>query len=156
MTERIILGIVFVAISSLLGLRFTDKFKYRQEVFQKVYDFAIYFNSKVGFINETVKDCLVNLQKDIPQTLENLDKYFFGERFECSDKKLTEKQRQLISSFINSLGITDSQNQKSIINSYIELLKSELESIKTFNQKFVGLSVKLGFSFGLIVFIILI
>ncbi len=156
MIGKVILGIVFVAVSSLLGVRFAEKYRYRQEVFQKLYDFAIYFNSKVGYVNETVKDSLIKLQKQIPQTLENLNSFFSGERFECSDKKLTDKQRELVSSFINSLGITDSINQKNLINSYTELIKNELSSEKTNAQKFVGLSLKLGFSFGLIIFIIII
>ncbi len=156
MIEKVILGMVFVAVSSLLGVRFADKYRYRQEVFRELYDFAIYFNSKVGYVNETVKDCLINLQKKIPQTLENLNAFLSGEKFECCDKKLTDKQRELVSSFINSLGITDSINQKSLINSYTELIKNELSTEKINAQKFTGLSLKLGFSFGLIIFIIII
>lgn len=156
MTTKLILGVVFVAISSLLGLKVADKYNYRRQVFQKLYDFSIFFNSKVGFINETVKQSLVNLQKDLPQTLENVNEFFEGEQFECRDKKLTVKQKELVSSFINSLGISDSKSQKNLNNSYIELIKNELTSVKTYAQKFTQLSVKLGFAFGLVIFIILI
>ena len=152
---KIFLGIVLIATTSYIGYRFADKYKYRLFVFETLYKFNLTTVSQIGVTNVSVADGVDLLKKNIPDVMKNSDKFLNGEVFSCEDKRLTIEQKTLVSDYINVLGTSDVFNQKQILNSFGERLNNELLSSKTKCSNFSKLSVRLGFSIGLMIVVII-
>ena len=153
---KILLGIVLVATTSYIGYRFADKYKYRLFVLETLYKFNLTTVSQIGVTNVSVADGVGLLKKEIPDVMKNADVFLNGEIFVCEDKKLTAEQKGLVSDYINVLGTSNASNQKQILISFGERLNNELQSAKTKCSNFSKLSVKLGFSIGLMIVVIII
>ena len=152
---KILLGVVLVATTSYIGYRFADKYKYRLFVFETLYKFNLTTVSQIGVTNVSVADGVGALKKEIPDVMKNADAFLNGEVFICDDKRLTVAQKGLVSDYINVLGTSDVINQKQILNSFGERLNIELQSAKTKCSNFSKLSVRLGFSIGLMIVVII-
>ena len=153
---KIFIGIVLVIITTFLGYRYADKFKYRTFVFEKLNTFNMLAVSQIGVTNITVENSINQLKNVLSETLKNVDAFLSGETFICEDKKLSQEQRIVVSNYINTLGTSDAYNQKQLLINQGEILKNEALTAKTLSEKFSKLSVRLGFSLGLIITVIII
>ena len=153
---KVFLGILLIAATSFLGYRFADKYKYRAFVFETLRVFNANFIAGIGTINVTVGESLENLKSELPAVMENADDYLSGEKFVCDDKKLTYEQRQFITNYINALGTSDAVGQKGLLKTYSQLLSEEADKVKRYGNDISKLSVRLGFSLGLIIFVVII
>jgi|GEM_PF-2587598 len=153
---RFILGAILLCVTTALGYKFADKYRYRAKVFGRLENFNAQLVSRLGFNNPTVFEEVEKLKRDLPDVIGDQSGFLRGERFACLDKKLTEEQRQIISSYINCLGTSDVAGQKQILAGYSDILKRQAEEASAYTKKISSLSVRLGFSAGLIIFVIII
>ena len=147
---------ILVALFTALGYKAGDKYSYRKTVFEKFYDSNLSFISKIGVINDSVSDYMATLYDSIPNAVGEYSAFLSGERFVCNDKRLTKTQKEIIETYINALGTSDSVSQKELLCSISETIKIERDKAKNEYLKFSNLSVRLGFSIGLMLVIIII
>ena len=139
---------------TLLGYKFSDKYRYRSKVFEKLCLHNSLMISEIGVTNPTVENQIKELKISIPETLQGCEKFLEGERFVCRDKRLSLNQRDLVGNYINSLGTSDVDGQRSLLSSFGERLNSEYLNTKKQSADFSGLSLRLGFSLGLAIMIV--
>lgn len=156
MIIKALLCCVLVAFSTFIGYRFSDKYRHSYEVFDVLYNSNLSFNARMGLIDESVKRYLERLKPKLEKTLSGAEKILSGDSFECVDTKLTSQQRKLITDYVNSLGVSDAENQKMILSSYGELFYNEREKSSVLSKKYTVLCLKIGFSLGLTTAVIII
>ena len=153
---KILLCLLLIAVTSFLGYRSGEKYAYRTGVFETLYDFTATFVSRIGVVNDSVSDALKKMCEKLPSVIGDYKDFLGGDTFICKDKKLTNEQKNIVEALVNALGVSDSFNQKQLLNSILETVKIEREKAKNEYQKFTKLSVRLGFSLGLVLVIIIV
>ncbi|MBO4573309.1 MAG: hypothetical protein J5762_06080 [Clostridia bacterium] len=156
MTVKIILCFLLVGATTIIGFKYSEKYRYAETVFNRLNAFNMRFKAEVALLCVTVRDAVTALSCEIPNVLQGADCIFFGGDFSCNDRKLCDEDRTLISDYINSLGISDGENQRKLLETYGELFSSRLIEIRRKSREFSILGLKLGFSAGLIAVVILI
>ncbi len=153
---KLVLGLILVLVSSIIGIKLADKQKHRKEVFESLLTLNLSLINDVNLYSNTLDVRLKNLPKPLEKALFGVEKIFEGEKFLCIDDDLTTEQKEFVEGYVNFIGSGDAKTQLDVLNSYTNTIKSILESQKIAYQKFTQLGGKLGFSFGLILLVVVI
>ena len=156
MIVKIVLCVLLVGATTLIGFKYSEKYRYAENVFNRLNAFNMRFKAEVALLSVTVRDAVTALSRELPNVLAGSDAIFKGSDFSCGDKRLCDEDRTLISDYINSLGISDGENQRKLLETYGELFFARSLEIRQKSREFSKLGLKLGFSAGLIAVVILI
>ena len=150
------LCVIFVFATTLIGVKLTYPFKARKNVFEVLSKFNSSFKSRLQCFSPSLEESLMSLKKQLPETFDGVEKIFDGETFECVDKRLTVSQRKLVSEYVNSLGSVDTKSQMELLSVYGQAFSAEKNASEENEKKFSTLGVKLGFSIGLAVVVVIV
>ena len=156
MIIKIILSLFLVSATTLLGYRYADIYRYRKKVLSAICFGAEKLSASVGVLNVTVDSFIKELALQLNDVFSGFEGFLKGERFVCADKKLTAEQKSAIENFINSLGFYDGQNQREIIKANAKQLYGLRDEASVKLKELSLLAVKLGFSAGLMIVVIII
>lgn len=149
---RIVFGIVLLALSVVAGYLFSLKYRERLEFFTGFSEFNRLMKNAVSFSSESVGDVLKNRTGTFYDCF-NGYKAESGENFQLP-KFLTDEERSSFCNYVKAIGLTDKITQLDFISEYENSLSAKLSSTEAEYKKYKPLFVKLGFLFGLILFIL--
>lgn len=152
---KLVFGIVAVAALTLLGKCFSEKYKRKSEFFESLY----YFNRDLSSNISYKKDSLSVLTKkkyaseDFNRVLNNA---FESDEFCELPRYLSNGEIDFLREYFNSIGKNTTCGEVEYIEHADVIIKSYRDETKKFEVKYSPLYVKLGFSLGLTVFILMI
>ena len=153
---KLVLGAFFVALTTLVGVKLSERKKFVCEFFERLKTFNDRLSLDVSLYSRSLYVALSSLDKETDGVLSGCEVIFEGKDFVCVDKRLSQKQRDFVSFYVNSLGTYDAAGEKDRLFAVKERLDEFYTDSRARSEKFSALSVKLAFSLGLTVLIIMI
>ncbi len=151
---RLVLGIVFLILSTFFGYKFSSKFSDRRVFYNDFYLFNKQLVNEVFFSQNSIVN-LVDKKTD--------DGYFIGQVkkiiLEKNNKTqlsniYTKEENDFFNDYLSNIGNGDSVSQRKYLEGIDELLKEKRQMTHDEEKKYKKLYVKLGFLFGLVLLII--
>ena len=133
-----------------------DKKKFVCDFFEKLKAFNDRLSLDVSVFPDPIQSVLTSFNAETDGVIDGFEKMFDGERFVCKDKRFSEKERDVISGYVNSLGRYDAAGESERLSYFKEKLMRFADESREKERRFSSLAVKLSFSFGLTVLILLI
>ncbi|MBP5372688.1 MAG: hypothetical protein J6Y44_00690 [Clostridia bacterium] len=155
MILKVVLGFILVCISSLIGVKLTDKKRFVKDLFLKLKAFNLELSADVGLYYTPLKIKLDDFNKSVDGAIDGFERIFNAERYVCKDRRLNLFQREFISDYINSLGVFDEKGQIKYQDKTDKRIESFLADSEAVFSKYSALSTKLSFCLGLTLFIII-
>ena len=157
MSVNLILCAILVGLTTVIGVKFSEKFKLRRDIYYELLNYCTLVNTNIGFKKDTVD----KLMDKLPHTLKRcfgaeLNKISRSQMVDLRSKNLKTDELNDISGFFNTLGSIDAKGQSELLNYYAEVFKSRYLSAETVYQKYAKIYVKLGALAGVLIFIILV
>ena len=156
MMIKIVLGVLFVATSSIIGLRLTERKRFVKDFFQKLKSFNLELSADVGLYYTPLSEKLKIFCLDSDDSIKGYECIMNGEEFVCRDKRLSKDQRLFVSGYVNSLGKFDEEGQIKFLEKTDERIDGYLSASKETFAKYSALSFKLSFCLGLVIFILIV
>lgn len=152
---RLVLGVVFLILSTFFGYKFSSKFSERRIFYNDFYSFNKKLSNEVAFS----KNSIVNLV----EKKEN-DGYFIGQVkkiiLEKNNKvqltnSYSKEENDFFNDYLDNIGNGDSLSQRKYLEGVEEILKEKRQLTQDEEKKYKKLYIKLGFLFGLILLIVI-
>jgi len=152
---RTILLALLIPIFSLIGKLLSKKYEYNRIFFEDFLTFLSILKSEVDFSQKTVAEILDEFENKISEFYNFAKNFLF---FNSSKKPYYVKESDyvFVFNFFSNFGKLDKYTQKSSIENVIIKTNSIYENAKTLEKTNTNLYFKLGFFFGLFIFILLI
>ena len=151
---RLVLGIIFLILSTFFGYKFSSKFSDRRVFYNDFYLFNKQLVNEVFFSQNSIVN-LVDKKTD--------DGYFIGQvkkiileknnKIQLSNT-YTKEENDFFNDYLSNIGNGDSLSQRKYLEGIDELLKEKRQITQDEEKKYKKLYVKLGFLFGLVLLII--
>ena len=157
MTIKIILGLIIVLLFSFLGNQYALKYKRKRNFFIELENFIIYLKREISFSGTTLGNIVKKYKTENTDLLDMLNTIFC----ECREdniyypKYLDVDEKQLIQMFFDKLGKSDKKNEIELLDNIILEIRSMKEKEIMKSSKITGITTKLGFLVGAIVFVML-
>lgn len=164
MLKKFFLGVFLVAFTSFCGYFLAKKYRQRKLFFKQLQEFNERFLSEISYYRRPIKDFASKyyykgefniLLKDFFEGLENRSE---GERF-LSDLPtyafLKKEEMSVIEDYLLMLGRGDSASQKNYFSSVKPQLSKWQNESDAACKRYGDLYIKLGFLFGLFIFILI-
>jgi len=150
---NVVLGLILLCLSTFVGVKLANKYTIKKEYYNDFCAFNKKLKNEISFslkpLNIIIEEfdngklffkCLENNYKygEIPNSL-NLDTY----------------EIEFLSNYLNVIGKSDRESQINFIDGTMDLINEKLKSAEDDEKKYKKLYVKLGFLFGLLIFIVL-
>ncbi|MBR2337567.1 MAG: hypothetical protein IKA61_06460 [Clostridia bacterium] len=158
---KFILGLITVVTCTLIGKKITSKYLYELSFFECLLRFNLHLKQNLKF----KRDSLIELldykcnNEDFCTVLSSfkLSKSSMQSNSELYFPSWTSiEDRQFLVDYFNSLGTGNSDSEIENLNLYDELINEKLCKISDKSSKYSNMGQKLGFSFGMAIFIIII
>ncbi len=150
---KIILGITIVIGSVFVGSSLTGVYKKREKFFGLLLKFNAELKRNLIFKRESVTDIISS--KSEYELFEIIyESVKRGEKFEYSSY-LKPEQIKFIEEYFSSLGKRNRETEEEFLSYNESAIGSELENCSLENKKYKNLGEKLGLSFGLIIFVLI-
>ena len=150
---KIILGITIVIGSVFVGSSLTGVYKKREKFFGSLLKFNAELKRNLIFKRESVTD-IISSKSDyelLGGIYESIKK---GEKFEYPSY-LKPEQIKFTEEYFSSLGKRNRETEEEFLLYNESAIVSELENCSLENKKYKNLGEKLGLSFGLIIFVLI-
>lgn len=149
---KIILGIILVCLSTLLGYILSGKFTFRKDFYNDFYVFNDKLKQEVSFRQTTLisllKNCGVN---DFYVVLRN---YIQNNVFSFNKTYLNKDEILYFENYLKMIGNGDKNSQIEYLDRInVDLIEKRKQMIDD-EKKYKILYIKLGFLFGLILFVL--
>lgn len=150
---KIIFGLTIVIGSVFIGSTLTGVYKKREKFFDLLFKFNAELKRNLFFKRENVNDIISSKN----------DYFFFGKIYEGIRKGetvvypayLKPGQIKFIEEYFSSLGKRNSETEENFLSYNESAIASELENCSFENKKYKNLGERLGLSFGLIIFVLI-
>ena len=152
-----ILGLIIVLLFSFLGNQYALKYKRKRNFFIELENFIIYLKREISFSGTTLGNIVKKYKTENTDLLDMLNTIFC----ECREdniyypKYLDVDEKQLIQMFFDKLGKSDKKNEIELLDNIILEIRSMKEKEIMKSSKITGITTKLGFLVGAIVFVML-
>ena len=162
---------VIAIVCALVGQNIADSYKKRVSMLEKTETMITFIRDEINFCALPIDEMIYSLsQKEILKQLVFIEEcykflalgYDFPEAWNNSLKKRTnvaflkKKDVDLLKSFGENLGVTDSAGQLSNCNVYLSLLKTNFNEALNDKERYSGLATVIGFLAGLGILIVFI
>ena len=153
---KAIIGAIVVILSVSIGAKCSDVYKKRVEFYMLLSDLNADLKRNLAFRRESVCDIIDNEKYratffDLYEALQQ------GERGNKVDYSacLTDEQKQRLISYFGEIGKNDSDAEEKYIVYNEKIISDELEQCRIELKKYKNMGGKLGLSFGLIIFVLI-
>ena len=137
-----------------IGYYLSNRFFERKTFFEDFYLFHKNFKSEIAFTSRTVNEILGKEYKDTD--FYNFTKNYIEKSQEIKCNYLSEEEIMFLKNYLDNLGVSDRKTQMDFYNSLSDKLEEYVLNSRNSLQNYRPLYIKLGFLFGLIIFILLI
>lgn len=150
---RLIIIAFIPFITALIGYLLSLKFLNERNFWEDFYFWHKKIKSEINFTQKTIPELINAERRSVFSEL--LDGYLKTEKLSLP-KFLSQEERNFVSDYVHTLGTTDKSSQLFFLNS-VENKLSEFNDTHLLKYKKVGpLFIKLGFLFGVIIFILIV
>lgn len=150
---KIFFGTAIVISSFFVGKSLTGVYKKREEFFANLLKFNAELKRNLIFKRESVTD-IISSDKDYEPFGKIYDKINFGE-IPAYPAYLKPEQVKFVEEYLSSLGKRNRETEEEFLSYGESAIGGELENCSLENKKYKNLGEKLGLSFGLIVFVLI-
>ena len=149
---KVLLGIILVCLSTLLGYILAGKFAFRKQFYDDYCNFNNIFKQEISFRQTTLVSLVKNKNSgDFYCVLRN---YVQDNEFVFNKTYLKKDEIEFFHNYLKTLGTGDKNTQIEFIDrTNIVILEKQKKCVED-EKKYKALYVKLGFLFGLILFIL--
>ena len=148
---KIVLGIVLVFLSTFLGYVLSAKFTSRKQFYNDFYNFNSKLKQEISFRQSTILSLIDSEFSDFYSILRK----YLKENVFCFNKTyLKEEEVKFFYNYVNTIGTGDKDSQIDFLDKInANLLEKQRNSFDE-EKKYKTLYIKLGFLFGLIIFVL--
>lgn len=160
MSVKIIFGLLALVISTITGIKLSEKFKLRKEYYKTLSEFNSVMKEEVYFAKNTLPT-IINKIKYKNDLIDFLKQYILSLESKISlDLKkfwyLTDEERNNLFFYVETLSKTDSINLKQYLTNLENKINNKLNIAEIEEKKYRSLYMKLGFLTGLLVLVLII
>ena len=157
MSIKITFGLLLVLLTTAFGVNFSEKYGRKRNFYIALENFCTYLKREISFSSTPVGNVVKSFSsdnEDLPAVLSR-----FAESGGSSEEGLpiylNEEDKKFIFSFFSKLGKSDRQNELELVSAFSEEVKKYREAENRKYEKIKGLSAKLGFFAGAVIFVVL-
>ncbi len=150
---KITLGMIIVVVSVFAGSSFSGVYKKREKFFGSLLKFNAELKRNLIFKRESVSD-IISSKSDYELFGQIYQSVKTGEKFEYPSY-LKPEHSKFIEEYFSSLGKRNRETEEEFLSYNESAIESELENCSLENKKYKNLGEKLGLSFGLIIFVLI-
>ena len=151
---KFFLGVCIIIICTLIGKIKAQKYKNVYLYFSSIHSFCKNYLSNLSFSKKNL-DCFLSntyISSDFNSTLNT----FIKNEEVFIPEYLTQKEKDDVITFFSGLGVKNSQAEEILVNSFIKtFLECEAEKNKLY-KKYYSTYLKIGFSVGFMLFLLVI
>ena len=150
------IGIIIILLSTIIGYNLSLKFDKRKKYYQDFCAFNKKLQTEISFTKASVVRIIENIdnkQGDFNLLINNL---IFNMNYQINYNYLQKEEKEFILDYVKSITDVDEITLKKYVETAIQKLNEDYVKAVNDEKKYKSLYVKLGFLFGLIVFIIII
>jgi len=151
---KIFLGGCIIAFASMLGRVFANKYKRKRDFYIALEAFLQHLKREISFSNQSLFSIISTANIDNEDLSEYLSLFCRGEV--VLPDFLQESERLMITSFFQKVGHCDRLNEVELSLQFYKEIKALREEESRRCDKYVGLSSRLGFFIGSIIFVVII
>lgn len=153
---KIILGIVIVSLGTAMGVLFSAKYVKRKEFYEAFDTFNKKIITNVSFVQDTLPSIVKEYKNCDNDFCNTIYKYFVLKEMEDgSIKYLSKDENSFFENYMASVGKSDRDSQISFLNSCAKRIEENLSDAQKNEKRYRVASIKLGFFFGLLLFVII-
>ena len=153
---KIIVGILFVAVSVLTGYLLSIKYTERKKFFSDFYSFNKRYIECVSFSGDSLKKLLTEYRSESSDFYRYITEYFENKNAVFTKKYLNPDELRFLEEYAKDLGRSDYETEKKKANLSLDKINEKKEKSAADEKKYRPLLIKLGFLFGTIIFILII
>lgn len=154
MKFNVIIGILSLILCYLISINFSSKYEMRRKFYEELF----YFNNKLKIEVAFSKRTLLSIISEETGLIAPLLVNYFHKNKTLNKKEfrfLKEKDIVLINNYLEIIGKHDANTELNQLEKFHLEIEEILNSCKEEEKKYKPLCVKIGISFGLIIFILL-
>ena len=150
---NIFIGILCTIISTFLGYYFAEKYILRKKFYNDFYYFNKNLYNQISFNKKTIIDIIQEKKEN--SYFNNVLKSYFIEKNFLLNKHFTVDENEFVLEYLSNIGASDYNTQKKYITEIEGLIKEKKQLSEVEEKKYKKVYIKLGFTIGVIIFIIL-
>ena len=157
---KAIIGAIVVILSVSIGAKCSDVYKKRVEFYMLLSDLNADLKRNLAFRRESVCNIIDNEKYratffDLYEALQQGKRGNKVNYSACLPEFLTDEQKQRLISYFGEIGKNDSDAEEKYIVYNEKIISDELEQCRIELKKYKNMGGKLGLSFGLIIFVLI-
>lgn len=157
---KAIIGTIVVILSVSIGAKCSDVYKKRVEFYMLLSDLNTDLKRNLAFRRESVGNIIDNEKYraaffDLYEALQQGERGNKVDYYACLPAFLTDEQKQRLISYFGEIGKNDSDAEEKYIVYNEKIISDELEQCRIELKKYKNMGGKLGLSFGLIIFVLI-
>jgi len=156
---KLLIGILVTALTTFIGIRYSDRFAKRRIFYQNMRDFCNYYILNLSYKMDRVPEVMraFSQKNDDASFIKTIGENIYkGEEIKISLPYLDESERKEAEKFFSSLGRSNNETEKKLLGSSLEMFRAKLCEAAEKEKKYRVPAIKLGFAAGMIIFIIII
>lgn len=157
MIYKIVLGLIITALTTLLAIKKSEKYRFRKTVYNELVKFCNLVVNDIYFTSKTV-DEFVSKMPDSLKEVTNLKDNDFKEGYALtvSDERFLINERKDIEDFFNLLGLYEREGSVNVINYYKTKFIEKQSECESYYKKTAAFYLKIGALSGALIAVILI
>ncbi len=151
---KIALGIIVVFICVFIGYQMSLKYVKRKAYYVAFENFNQDLIREMSFTMQTIEKVIDALRQKKDE-FSKITVSFFDDNKKIESKILREDEKEDLKAYLNSVGKSDAKSQLKLLEGYKIKICDNVKIATLEEKKYKSFYIKLGFLFGLIIFIIL-
>ena len=158
MTIKLILGLSIVLMCTFLGTSVAGKCKKKKDFYTDMESFCIFLKREISFSSTTIGKAISDYRSKNEDLRNILSSYLqnanLSQNFRMPEN-FSQDEKEMMVNFFSKIGKSDRKNELELLTFFSEEVSKYKEIEKKKSLKISGLSTKLGFFIGAIIFVIL-
>ena len=152
---NIFAGVLALLFCVYAGYQLSLKYAKRKNYYIEYDAFNQALISNVAFTNQSIIKLINNIKDNKDDFSINIKDYFLNKKEDINSSILLDNEKDELLQYFRTIGSSDAKTQLKFLEDQKERLKERLKICLQEEKKYKSFYIKLGFLFGLIIFIIL-
>lgn len=151
---NVFFGLLSLVSCTVIGYMLSTKFSKRKKFYINFATFNKKLENEISFSQKTLID-LVNSGVDAGEFEKCVKNYFENKKLDIQQNLLKNDEIDFIKTYLETIGSSDKITQIKYLESASKTIENNLNAAIEDDRKYKALYIKLGFLFGLMVFVVL-
>lgn len=157
MIYKIVLGLIITALTTLLAIKKSEKYRFRKIVYRDLVNFCNLMVNDIYFTSKTVDEFILKMPDSLKEVTDLKDKDFKeGCPLRVLDERFSASERKDIEDFYNALGLYEREGSVNMINYYKTKFMEKQSECESYYKKTAAFYLKIGALSGALIAVILI